>query len=315
MIFEIENGVLKKYIGAPDEETVDVPAGVTAIGRGAFFYSEHLAEIRLPDGVMEIGKSAFAYCEKLAGIRFPEGLTRIGDRAFYGCTGLQAAYLPTGVTSIGTEAFCECTKLAALTLSDGLESIGPAAFCSCMSLTELCIPESVTEIGNSAFFDCIGLQRLILPDRAARGIGMDVFVGCPEITVVKMHPDDAALCRKPGPGYFGRDLERFARYDAFAKAYPYLCLYAMIHYLHSHDETSTAYIRAHLQEVLEESVTWGDLPFLEDITADTGWIKAERIDGLITLALEHGQNETAALLLYYKEEKLGYRDTWARFEL
>ena len=40
-----------------------------------------------------------------------------------------------------------------------------------------------------------------------------------------------------------------------------------------------------------------------------------RIDGLIALALEHGQNETAALLLHYKEEKLGYRDTWSSFEL
>lgn len=81
--FEIEDGVLKEYLG--NAETVVIPAGVTSIGKGAF-----------------------ARCKSLKSIHIPNGVTSIEAFAFYHCSALTSVHIPDGVTSIGYEAFSDC---------------------------------------------------------------------------------------------------------------------------------------------------------------------------------------------------------------
>ena len=55
--FDIKYGVLAKYNGKGGE--VDIPDGVTSIGKGAFFWCESLESISIPNSVTSIGWYAF----------------------------------------------------------------------------------------------------------------------------------------------------------------------------------------------------------------------------------------------------------------
>lgn len=56
--FEIRNGVLERYRGlAP---SVDIPEGVTTIGKLAFFSCRKVWEVKLNDNIVAIDERAFA---------------------------------------------------------------------------------------------------------------------------------------------------------------------------------------------------------------------------------------------------------------
>lgn len=56
-VFDIENGVLKKYQGSGSQVTI--PNGVTSIGNYAFFGCSGLTSVTLPNGITIIGDGAF----------------------------------------------------------------------------------------------------------------------------------------------------------------------------------------------------------------------------------------------------------------
>ena len=93
MAFEIENGVLEKYI----EEH-----GVT--------------EIVIPDGITSIGSGAFEYCRNLTSVVIPDSVTIIEAWAFSGCRSLTSVAIPDSVTSIGALAFLWCQEIEELTI-------------------------------------------------------------------------------------------------------------------------------------------------------------------------------------------------------
>ena len=148
--FEIENGVLKKYLGK--SEIVVIPEGVvTSIGNRAFYECDSLKSIYIPDSVTSIGDRAFAYCEALTSIEIPDGVTSIGYGAFMYCESLTSIVIPDGVTSIRDDAFWGCESLKSIHIPDGVTSIGDDAFWGCDSLESVKIPKSVTHIGEDAF--------------------------------------------------------------------------------------------------------------------------------------------------------------------
>jgi hypothetical protein len=117
--FDIENGVLKLYMGRGGD--VVIPDGVTSIGDYAFTMDWiTVKSVTMPDSVTSIGNAAFAGCSGLKSITLPNGLTSIGEGAFRGCAQLTDLTIPKSVTSIGADAFVKSrtdkTPLSSLTL-------------------------------------------------------------------------------------------------------------------------------------------------------------------------------------------------------
>ena len=78
--------------------------------------NKYVKNIQLPAGTTSIGIGAFQYCTNLALTELPAGITSIRVFTFYGCTNLALTELPSGVTSIETGAFNGCTKLSKFAL-------------------------------------------------------------------------------------------------------------------------------------------------------------------------------------------------------
>ncbi len=152
--FDIQDGVLKKYLGSGT--SVIIPEGVTKIGIGAFCSCTSLTSVSIPEGVTEIGGEAFSCCTSLASVTISEGVKeiKISLGAFACCTSLASVTIPASVTEIGPEAFSGCTSLSSVVISEGVKAIGFKAFEGCTSLASVIIPGSVTRISGGAFHAC-----------------------------------------------------------------------------------------------------------------------------------------------------------------
>ncbi|MBE6875655.1 MAG: leucine-rich repeat domain-containing protein [Ruminococcus sp.] len=107
--FEIENGMLKKYIGSGG--AVIIPDGVTNIGMEAFRECDTVTSVIIPEGVKRIGEKAFFDCRNLVSVIIPDSVTHIENFGFSGCKSLSSVTIPDSVTQIGAYAFSRCAKL------------------------------------------------------------------------------------------------------------------------------------------------------------------------------------------------------------
>jgi hypothetical protein len=161
---------------------VTLPEGLTSIGEYAFEECTALEQVTLPDSLTSIGNGAFSYLTALTQITLPEGLISIGDRAFSGST-LTQITLPEGLISIGDGAFSYCTALKQTTLPASLTSFGGYVFDGCTKLTQVTLSEGLTSIGGSAFYNT-GLTQITLPS-SLTSIGSGAFIntGLTQITL------------------------------------------------------------------------------------------------------------------------------------
>ena len=83
---------------------VKIPDTVTYIGERAFGLAG-LTEIELPAGLTTIGNGAFYGCYDLTSVEIPSGVTSIGEDAFMNNINLTEVTIPSSVTEIGTNAF------------------------------------------------------------------------------------------------------------------------------------------------------------------------------------------------------------------
>ena len=85
--------------------SVSIPANITYLPEGLFYFCKQLTSVTLPEGLTSIGDSAFESCLSLQHIRLPESTVSVGYRAFAGCTALQTVWFPRNIQSINPKAF------------------------------------------------------------------------------------------------------------------------------------------------------------------------------------------------------------------
>ena len=135
-----------------DITAISVGAGVTSIGKNAFYTCGSAASVTLPASLTSIGPSSFRWCTDLKTIPLPQGLTNIGDNAFRS-SGLTSVTIPNGVTAIRSETFWTCVGLKTVIIPDSVTSIDFEAFTHCPNIREMYVSNSLITLGENAFND------------------------------------------------------------------------------------------------------------------------------------------------------------------
>jgi hypothetical protein len=120
--------------------SVELPASLTTIGKGAFMGNANLTTITVADGNTNYtvdGNVLFTSNKKTL-VCYPAGLEA------------ETYTVPGSVTCIGYSAFM-CSTLKTITLQEGLQTIEEYAFLRCQNLTAIAIPATVTSVASDAF--------------------------------------------------------------------------------------------------------------------------------------------------------------------
>ncbi|MCH5257671.1 MAG: leucine-rich repeat domain-containing protein [Lachnospiraceae bacterium] len=132
MSFEIEDGVLKKYIQEEGIKDVVVPDGISVIESWAFYRCKEIETFSMPNSVVRIGQSAFKWCSNMKEIKFSESLAHIEACAFEECRDLSSIIIPQGikesVMEMGNIVFANCEELTSIKLSTNMDQIGDQFF-------------------------------------------------------------------------------------------------------------------------------------------------------------------------------------------
>jgi hypothetical protein len=131
-------------------------------------YPTAVGAVTLPAAITAIDDGAFFYCFAITSVNLPAAMS-IGDQAFNSCTALTTVNLPNA-TTIDDNAFINCYALTTVNL-DSATTIGAAAFASAMALTTLSLP-AATSIDFQAFHYCTALTTLYLPAAPPTLMGM-----------------------------------------------------------------------------------------------------------------------------------------------
>jgi hypothetical protein len=163
--------------------TFTMPASVTEIGTGAFYYCRKLTSVTIPGSVFNIGDWAFYSASNLTNVLIGTNVTRIGLRSFQFCSSLTSVMVGSSVTNLLDYSFAGCSNLASAVIQNGVASIGQSAFSDCSSLTNIVIPDSVINLGNGCFYNCSSLTRVVIGNNV-NSINPDEFGYCGSMTNV-----------------------------------------------------------------------------------------------------------------------------------
>lgn len=216
--FEIEDGVLKKYLGNSTE--VKIPDCVNEICGDYSIYGSFE-----PEGC-DIHP---VFNENIKKIVLPKGLKKIGEFSFYGCKNLTCIYIPDSVQEICKSSFELCTSLEYIDLPQNLKYIGIYAFSNCLLLKSIKIPNSVVSIGYDAFYCCSGLEEIFIPEKTINLLdyteaydefiidnhkdydyGIVPFRNCSRMTKISVSEDNPIYSSKDGLLY-NRDKTKLIR--------------------------------------------------------------------------------------------------------
>lgn len=321
MAFEIENGVLKKYIPEDGETAVVIPEGVTRIGAGAFYKCASLTNVTIPDGVQRIEVMAFGRSAITSAV-IPDSVTLIEERCFYGCENLMCVVLPVGVTNIEGSTFYGCKSLISVSIPAGVKQIGTedviwgsGAFAGCRSLTNVHIPDGVELIGSETFAGCESLTDLTIPE-SVTWIGDNAFDGCRSICMfgITFAPkvfkeSDYTNARKMlETKDFSMKLNTNIKYAA-----------AVGFWLKTGNEAAEAFIKKSLSRIMTFLIENNNPDAIGKMLESGKFITKKNIDKFIECAIAHTQSggspEIQTMLMHYKSEVLGYADPAETFKL
>ncbi len=168
-------------------KTLNIPAGITEIGTGAFSGCNKMTinidpankHYRVCDGVLVSEaehKILFVEKTKSGSVVIPEDVEKIGLYAFEGSNLLTAIEVEPGNkcfrstggilydTSDGSLIHCPAGRKGRVEIDPECTGIAESAFYNCDGITDIVIPPSVRTIGGLAFSGCDSLKALIIPE-------------------------------------------------------------------------------------------------------------------------------------------------------
>lgn len=145
------------------------------------FYSD-LREVELPEGLSYIGKRAFCDSPKLNEVKIPSTVTKIKEFAFSGCTGLTKIELPPQLEEVDYDSFYGCSELTEITIPSSVKTIRSGAFKKCYNLESVTLSEGICEIGTEAF-KSTKLKSLNIP-KSVKKLGRDIVDGCQHLAYI-----------------------------------------------------------------------------------------------------------------------------------
>lgn len=158
--------------------TVELPAGLTSIGYGAFINCDNIYEVYVGETTeLTVGVDCFYECDGLNGAYFATGLTTLEESCFNTCRNMTWVNLPEGLVTIGRNCFAG-SGIYDVNLPSTLTTIGEAAFYGCDNIQGIRVPAGVTVIESYTFAECENLWWLwfqdtlsIIRDNAVEGSG------------------------------------------------------------------------------------------------------------------------------------------------
>lgn len=219
-MFELDGHCLVRFL--TNLRHVEIPEGITQIGKSCFFDRRGILSVTLPASLREIQSRAFRNCISLEQVFFKTEEIVIHEDAFKNCTSLKQIFLAAD------GAFCDASLTPEETSApvyrefslQGLSALSqqevPALvqtirgqvlenfrLCGTILLkylgaeSRVIIPEGVTAIAEDAFAGKESIDRVILPDSVLE-IGARAFRGCLLLQTIKF----PATLRRIGEGAF-----------------------------------------------------------------------------------------------------------------
>lgn len=194
----IEDGVLCRF--SINLKSVDLPEGLTAIGKSCFFDKKGIVRISVPGSVREIRANAFLNCGSLEEIVFKNENVLLDNKAFRGCNNLKTVRIKDKSYSLEEKtADSLVAQIRDQVLDDfyisgkvlmrymgseeqvqipkGVEIIGERCFFGNERLKIVLCPDGLKEIREQAFAGCLTLQNIVLPE-GVRRIEREAFAEC-----------------------------------------------------------------------------------------------------------------------------------------
>lgn len=304
MSFEIEDGVLKKYIPENEEEVAVIPDSVTHIGEYAFQYCQNLTSVEIPDSVTHIGERAFKNCENLKSAIIPNSVTSIDECAFYYCTGLTSVDITDSVVHIDKGAFSCCTSLTSIEIPSSVTLIDSRTFEYCKRLTSVTIPDSVVSIRKSVFDGCKCLTSITIAD-SVTSIGKDAFHDCenltPEIKGIKFKADGQMFSKD-----FWKAMKIIQRKDFSAKLYKPLKNAVIVgYYLQSGDTDAENFITRNFEDIFKFLIEEDNVGPIIMLLNTGKFVTAKNVLTFIDYANELRKTEIQLILMNYSHEHFG----------
>ncbi|MCR5828945.1 MAG: leucine-rich repeat domain-containing protein [Lachnospiraceae bacterium] len=198
---QIENGVLTKF--TINLKKIDLPEGITAIGKGCFFDKKGVVGISLPASLKEIKSNAFLNCIGLEEVIFKSKDVILDKKAFRGCSNLKKVTVVDKTFILEEETDDSLAgRVRDQVLGDfyisgrilvrymgneeqiqipcGVEIIGERCFFGKEQLKTVICSEGVTEIREEAFSGCLTLQNVVLPNSLKR-VEREAFAECKKL--------------------------------------------------------------------------------------------------------------------------------------
>ncbi len=168
---------------------LNLPNGITSIGKLAFYECKNLMSVTIPSSVTEIGESAFAFCEGMQMLSMGSGVEKIGRSAFSDCYSVAAISIPGSVKSLGAKAFYRCETITTVTVPGSVTSMGVSVFSYCSNLVSATINADITTLPEYTFYGCEKLSTVKLPDKVTE-INDYSFGECNTLNTVYYNGED-----------------------------------------------------------------------------------------------------------------------------